>query len=205
MEQNSRKTIILASTSPRRQELLAGLRIEFDIIPSDANEDTPAEWSPQEVVSELAQRKAKAVLGKLAPHQTDGIIIGSDTVVVRDSDILGKPKDVQEAASMIRSLQGREHTVFTGVSCLDIMSGKVLTRWRSTKVRMKSMTETQVLAYAQSGEGLDKAGAYAIQGLGAMLITEIEGDYFNVVGLPLSLLGDMLLDMGYDVLTHSGT
>jgi septum formation protein len=128
------------------------------------------------------------------------VIVGSDTIVVRDGDVLGKPRDVQEAADMLRSLQGREHAVYTGVACVDALTGTRQVDCRATTVTMKALTEAQIQAYARSGEGLDKAGAYAIQGLGATIVTGIEGCYFNVVGLPLSLLVDMLKEFDIQVL-----
>ncbi|GGA36544.1 Maf-like protein [Paenibacillus physcomitrellae] len=193
------KSIILASTSPRRQELIAVLGIPFSVIPSYADETLEPEWSPEQAVSELALRKAQQVYDSLN-GRPQAIIVGSDTVVVRDEQILGKPEDEGHAAQMIASLQGRSHEVYTGVACLDAESGRAVVRSRMTRVTMKPMSEGQVSAYVRSGEGLDKAGAYGIQGLGSTLVTGIEGDYFNVVGLPLSLLADMLGEFDLDVL-----
>lgn len=179
---------------------MGNLRIPFEVMASDADETTLPSLSPQQVVTELALRKAEAVRCKLGEGHSGKVIVGSDTVVSRDGQILGKPQDEAEAAAMIRLLQGREHTVYTGVACLEAGSGRSLVEWRSTKVKMKELTESQILSYARSGEGMDKAGAYAIQGLGATLVTGIDGDYFNVVGLPLSLLSDMLSQFGIHVL-----
>lgn len=203
MKEKRNRRIILASTSPRRQELIASLRIPFDIVPSEADEDTPAEWSPDRIVESLALRKAEAVRRKLNTDQSSGIIVGSDTVVVLEDLVLGKPVDHDDAVRMLTMLQGRAHRVFTGVACIDLASGAVKVSHRETKVSMKRLSPDAVKAYARSGEPMDKAGAYAIQGLGATLIEGIEGDYFNVVGLPLSLLSDMLSEMGMDVLTES--
>lgn len=201
MESNAPRHIILASTSPRRRELIASLGIPFDIVPSHADESTPKTWTPVQIVQELARRKAEAVYHSGQFHEDSaGIIVGSDTVVVRDEIVLGKPENRQEAASMLRSLQGRSHTVYTGVACIDSRTGESLVDYRSTIVTMKELTEQEIEAYAASGEGLDKAGAYAIQGLGATIVTGIEGCYFNVVGLPLSLLVDMLRKFGVYVL-----
>lgn len=200
MEAANLPQIILASSSPRRQELLASLNIPFEVLPSHADESTPADWSPERMVKELAARKAEAVRLTLEPSRRHGIIIGSDTIVVRDGVVLGKPRTQAEAADMLRSLQGRSHTVYTGVACMDASTGARKVEYRSTTVTMKALNETQIQAYADSGEGLDKAGAYAIQGLGATLVTHIEGCYFNVVGLPVSLLADMLHDFGISIL-----
>ncbi|RUT27801.1 septum formation inhibitor Maf [Paenibacillus zeisoli] len=192
MENNQSRQIILASSSPRRRELIAGLHIPFEIIPSHADETTPEDWAPERIVTELAHRKAVAVYQSLTPARTDSIIVGSDTIVVLNGRVLGKPSSKEEAASMLRALQGQSHQVFTGVSCIDGATGDTLTDYRVTKVMMRALSKVEIAAYAESGEGLDKAGAYAIQGLGATLVTEIQGCYFNVVGLPLSLLSEML-------------
>lgn len=202
MESSSIHRVILASTSPRRKELMASLNIPFDIVPSHADETTPEHLSPAQIVTELSKRKAEAVYHSLESSSLSqgDIIVGSDTIVVRDAEVLGKPRNVDEAAAMISSLQGRSHMVYTGVTCIDSSTGKTIVDYRSTKVTMKKLTDEEVLAYARSGEGLDKAGAYAIQGLGATLVTGIEGCYFNVVGLPLSLLAEMLKQFGINVL-----
>ncbi|WP_059049646.1 Maf family protein [Paenibacillus senegalimassiliensis] len=200
MEAANLPQIILASSSPRRQELMASLSLPFEVMPSHADESTPANWPPDRMVKELAARKAEAVRLTLEPSRRHGIIVGSDTIVVRDGVVLGKPRTQAEAADMLRSLQGRSHTVYTGVACMDASTGTHKVEYRSTTVTMKALTEAQIQAYARSGEGLDKAGAYAIQGLGATIVTHIEGCYFNVVGLPISLLVDMLNDFGISVL-----
>ncbi|WP_054956382.1 Maf family protein [Paenibacillus dakarensis] len=201
MDEKASRYIILASTSPRRQELIAALRIPFEIMPSDANEDTPAGWGPSMIVENLALRKADAVYRKMSDSRSNAIIVGSDTIVVLESDILGKPVDDNDAVRMISSLQGRTHKVFTGVACVDALTGERIVRHRMTSVRMKPLNMDQVMSYVRSGEPNDKAGAYAIQGLGASIIEGIEGDYFNVVGLPISLLSDMLSEMGMHVLS----
>ncbi len=179
---------------------MASLNIPFEVVPSHADESTPAGWSPDRVVKELAARKAEAVRLTLEPSRRHGIIVGSDTIVVRDGVVLGKPRTQAEAADMLRSLQGRSHTVYTGVACMDASTGTHQVEYRSTTVTMKALNEAQIQAYARSGEGLDKAGAYAIQGLGATIVTRIDGCYFNVVGLPVSLLVDMLHDFGISIL-----
>ncbi|MEF2968016.1 Maf family protein [Paenibacillus sp. M1] len=199
MESSASRHIILASTSPRRRELVASLHIPFDVVPSHADETTPAGWTPEQIVTELAMRKADAVYRSLENCDRHGIIVGSDTIVVRDDAVLGKPKDVEEAASMLRSLQGRSHRVYTGVACVDSLTGTRRVDYRMTLVTMRPLGEREIAAYASSGEGLDKAGAYAIQGLGSTIVTGIEGCYFNVVGLPLSLLAEMLDSFGIAV------
>ncbi|RCX19863.1 septum formation protein [Fontibacillus phaseoli] len=198
LDSSAVRRIILASTSPRRRELVSSLHIPFEVMPSHADETTPEGWTPEKIVKELAKRKADAVYLTLEKSE-HGVIVGSDTIVVRDDVVLGKPKDTQEAASMLRSLQGRSHQVFTGVACVDSITGASRVDYRMTVVTMKPLTEVQIEAYAASGEGLDKAGAYAIQGLGATIVSGIEGCYFNVVGLPLSLLAEMLTSFGITV------
>ncbi len=200
LESSAARHIILASTSPRRSELVSSLHIPFEVVPSHADETTPENWTPEQIVTELAKRKADAVYRSLNPSGRQGVIVGSDTIVVRDNTVLGKPKDEQEAASMIRSLQGRSHKVYTGVACMDSVTGETRVDYRMTVVTMRSLTEEQIVAYASSGEGLDKAGAYGIQGLGATIVSGIEGCYFNVVGLPLSLLAEMLASFGITVI-----
>ena len=200
MKEKASRYIILASTSPRRQELIASLRIPFEIMGSDADEDTPFGWSPDKIVETLSLRKADAVYRKLSETCGSAVIVGSDTIVVLEGDILGKPADEQDAVRMLSGLQGRTHKVYTGVACVDAETGRSIVRHRVTSVRMKPLSEEEIVSYVRSGEPADKAGAYAIQGLGATIVDSIEGDYFNVVGLPLSLLSDMLEEMGITVL-----
>lgn len=197
---SSARHVVLASTSPRRRELLASLHIPFEVMPSDADETTPDHWAPEQIVTELALRKAKAVHATLGPASRQAVILGSDTIVVLDGQVLGKPQDEAEAASMLRSLQGRSHHVYTAVACIDAITARAEVEYRSTLVTMRALTEDEIVAYAKTGEGLDKAGAYAIQGLGAIFVTGIDGCYFSVVGLPLSLVSEMLGRFGVHVL-----
>ncbi|MEK3848822.1 Maf family protein [Paenibacillus sp. FSL R7-0340] len=192
--------IILASTSPRRKELLAFLRFPFEVVPSHADESTPESWTPQQIVETLAARKAEAVVNTAAQSKEAGLVIGSDTIVVLDGSVLGKPADHADAVRMLTALQGRTHRVYTGVACIHTGTGEMLVRHRQTKVTMKPLSQEQIVAYVNTGEPSDKAGAYGIQGMGATLVESIQGCYFNVVGLPLSLLSDMLSDFGVNVL-----
>lgn len=200
MNSKNTRPIILASTSPRRSQLLSCLELSFIVIPSHADEQVPESFTPEQVVHELSSRKAESVYTSLESMHSDAVIIGSDTIVVRDGIILGKPQDVEEAANMLTSLQGRSHQVWTGVTCLDGSTGEKHIAHCVTTVTMKSLSESEIQAYASSKEGLDKAGGYGIQGLGASIVTGIEGCYFNVVGLPLSLLSDMLKKYNIHVL-----
>ncbi|MGW8443040.1 Maf family protein [Paenibacillus sp. S33] len=192
--------IILASTSPRRKELLAFLRLPFEVVPSHADESTPESWTPQQIVETLAARKAEAVVNTATQSKEAGLVIGSDTIVVLDGSVLGKPADHADAVRMLTSLQGRTHRVYTGVACIHTGTGEMLVRHRQTEVTMKPLSQEQIVAYVNTGEPSDKAGAYGIQGMGATLVESIQGCYFNVVGLPLSLLSDMLSDFGVNVL-----
>ncbi|UMY53738.1 MULTISPECIES: Maf family protein [Paenibacillus] len=192
--------IILASTSPRRKELLAFLRLPFEVVPSHADESTPESWTPQQIVETLAARKAEAVMNTAAQSKEARLVIGSDTIVVLDGSVLGKPADHADAVRMLTALQGRIHRVYTGVACIHTGTGEMLVRHRQTEVTMKPLSQEQIVAYVNTGEPSDKAGAYGIQGMGATLVESIQGCYFNVVGLPLSLLSDMLSEFGVNVL-----
>lgn len=200
MDEKASRHMILASTSPRRRELIALLGIPFQVMPSEAGEDTPAGWKPEQVVEELALRKADAVYRKLTESDRDAVVVGSDTIVVLEDDILGKPADEADAVRMLQMLQGRRHQVYTGAACIDGVTGRSMVRHSVTSVDIKPLSTEQICAYVRSGEPMDKAGAYGIQGLGAVIVEGITGDYFTVVGLPLSLLGDMLSEMGMPVL-----
>ncbi|MGO4108033.1 Maf family protein [Paenibacillus sp. YAF4_2] len=188
--------LVLASSSPRRKELVAslGLSLPVYILSSDADESVPAEWSPAHIVEQLSLRKANATASLLRERQEAeaSLVVGADTIVVVDGQVLGKPKDRDDALSMLRSLQGRKHEVYTGVACVVVETGTATVAHRMTKVYMKPMSDEGLKGYIATGEPDDKAGAYGIQGLGATLVDKIEGCYFNVVGLPLSLLSDML-------------
>lgn len=180
--------IILASSSPRRRELLQSLGLAFEVNASNVDETTEPGLGPVEVVEQLSLRKAQAV----AKGIVDAVIIGSDTIVVLDEDILGKPNDEQDAFGMLERLQGRSHHVYSGVTCIDTGMNKTLTSHRKTRVHMKPLSHDLIQRYIATGEPMDKAGSYAIQGIGATLIESIEGCYFNVVGLPLFLLSEQL-------------
>lgn len=192
--------LILASSSPRRSELLHLLQIPFDIIPGDVDETIDPSLPPSTIVETLSMRKAQAVhqhIRSLAKVEyDDAVIIGADTIVVQDGKVLGKPADGEEAYTMLQALQGKTHEVYSGIACIQVASRRQTVVHRSTRVTMKSLTPQKILKYIESGEPMDKAGAYGIQGLGAILVDRIEGDYFNVVGLPISLLSDILEEYG---------
>jgi septum formation protein len=185
--------LVLASASPRRQELIAILGLPVQIIPSRVQEDTSDHWSPSQIVEGLSKRKADAVKDKLS-ESTDfsSIVVGSDTIVVLNGKVMGKPRDASEAEQMLQELAGEVHEVYTGITCIRISDAKTVTSHRVTKVRMRNLSSTQISRYVSTGESMDMAGAYGIQGIGSLLIESIDGCYFNVVGLPLSLLAVIL-------------
>jgi septum formation protein len=194
------RMLILASSSPRRQELIRTFRLPVRIEASLADESYSTVSSPAEIVETLALRKANAVVHSRNLDSVDGIVIGADTIVVYDNHILNKPVDDEDARRMLLMLQGHTHQVFSGIVCIDLKSGKQLVEHRITEVTMRELTKEQINRYIASGEPADKAGAYGIQGMGAALVDSIHGCYFNVVGLSLSLLSAMLNELGVDVL-----
>ncbi|MGO4271835.1 nucleoside triphosphate pyrophosphatase [Paenibacillus sp. TAF58] len=200
MSHSPKQRLILASSSPRRQELIQSLGLPYIIRVSGADETVEEKITPSELVEVLSLRKAGAVLDMLEASEKEGIIIGSDTVVVYQDEVLGKPVDEQDSFRMLKDLQGSMHQVYSGVACVDAATGKQVVSHRVTHVKMKSMSDAQILRYIATGEPKDKAGSYAIQGIGATIVESIEGDYFTVVGLPLSLLSDLLLSFEIQVL-----
>jgi septum formation protein len=173
--------LVLASKSPRRQQILRDAGISFVVRAADIPEERRPNESPFDYVRRLAQEKAGAV-----PIHPGEVVLSADTVVVIDGQVLEKPRDVSDALRMLRLLSGREHQVITGI-CLRSESPNIIDT-ASTRVRFVPLTEDELQSYAASGEPMDKAGAYAIQGLASKFIDRIEGDYFNVVGLPVALV-----------------
>jgi septum formation protein len=188
--------IILASGSPRRRELLGSIGVDFDVIPSDVPEVRAAGESPEEYVARLSREKAAAV----ARQHPDRWIVAADTTVYLGDELLEKPADVDDARRMLAAIAGRTHVVYTAVTVMNAARAYGDTRLAETEVRIAPMSEREIDWYARSGEGLDKAGAYAAQGIGAMFIDSIHGSYTNVVGLPLALLVRMLERAGIDPL-----
>ncbi|MCD7826997.1 MAG: Maf family protein [Clostridiales bacterium] len=172
--------IILASGSPRRRELLTLAGIEFKVVKSDTEEILPDGISPDEAVRLLAKEKALDVL----KQYPDEIILAADTVVAVDGKILVKPKDSEDAFSMLQMLSGRVHGVYTGVCIMSRDKTDLFTEM--TEVEFYPLTDSEIHEYVETGEPMDKAGAYGIQGKGSLLVKSIKGDYFNVVGLPLA-------------------
>ena len=174
------KKIILASASPRRKELLTTAGVEFEVLVSEADETIPEGTAPKDAAMMTAEKKALAV----AENCTDSVVIGADTIVVIDDKILGKPKDEADAVGMLRLLSGREHEVITGVCITD--GNKTEKFAQVSKVRFYDLTDEEIAAYVATKEPNDKAGSYGIQGKGCVLVESIEGDYFNIVGLPVA-------------------
>ena len=184
--------IILASGSPRRREILQGVGATFKIMISDAEEIIDASLPPYFTAEKLSLLKASDIASKLSAEGKEAVVIGADTIVVKDGEILTKPKDKDDAIRMLTLLSGKSHEVITGVTVIDTKTAKSESFYESTKVYFKKLTEDEILAYTETNEPYDKAGSYAIQGKGALLIEKIEGDYFNVVGLPVCKLSCVL-------------
>lgn len=211
--------LILASSSPRRQELIRLLGLAVELMPGDADESVEEGWTPAEIVEQLSLRKAESVRERAAG--SGGVIIGSDTIVVLDGQVLGKPKDEEDAVRMLSALQGRTHQVFSGVALVDSASArrdeavdpvdigsykilssspegkpKIMVGHTASQVTFRPMSEEEIRAYVKTGEPMDKAGAYGVQGIGSVFIEKIEGDFYSIMGLPLSLVYQMLLKLG---------
>ncbi len=191
---HSANKIVLASASPRRRELLAQVGIDFQVVPSNADETLLANETPEAHVVRLSYDKAMEVADR--PDQAGRWFIGSDTVVVRDDVILGKPVDAAEAAEMLASLSGRSHRVISGYAIHDRKSDRTLSAAVTTRVFFKDLTTREIEGYIATGEPFDKAGAYAIQGVGSFMVPKIEGSYTNVVGLPLCEVIAALEELG---------
>lgn len=186
------KRFIVASASPRRRELLENIGFRFEIIPSDADESCEEKLSPEELVKELAKRKAESVFRK----NTDSVVLGCDTVVEYGGTVLGKPSDRKEAAKMLKLLSGKVHNVHTGVYIVD--KEKTVSFINTVRVEFYELSDELIESYVATGESDDKAGAYGIQGLGSVLVKRISGDYFSVVGLPLSQTARALTEFSVD-------
>ncbi|WP_289293963.1 Maf family protein [Romboutsia ilealis] len=180
--------IILASASPRRKEILENASVKFEVMASSIEELTLDGESPCQMVMRLAFEKGMDI----ASRQKSDLIISADTIVVIDNTVLGKPENEIEARKMITSLSGRTHQVITGISLINLDNNKKIIDYVISNVKFKNLSEEDINDYIRTKESLDKAGAYGIQGYGALLVDEIQGDYFNIVGLPISRLSDLL-------------
>ena len=191
-----KRRLILASASPRRREILAGLGLSFQVQPACGEEKVKTE-DPAEAVKELALQKAREVAERTSEP---ALVIGSDTVVASRGKILGKPRDKEEAFQMLRELQDASHMVYTGVAVVDTVTGETVVHFaEGTKVSMYPMTEEWIWRYIETGEPMDKAGAYAIQGGCMPYIREIHGEYTTVVGFPAARFYQELLKKGIDL------
>jgi septum formation protein len=193
------RSLILASASPRREALLAQIGLPFRVQPSGVSEQGAVEaGDPASFVEQAARTKAEEVAARVG----DGVVLGADTVVVVGSQVLGKPDSAAQARDMLRRLSGVTHRVYTGLALVQVEGGRVARSRNAhevTSVTMRRLDEHEIEGYVATGEPLDKAGAYGIQGRGAVLVERIEGCYFNVVGLPLARLAAMLKEFGVGV------
>jgi septum formation protein len=189
--------IILASSSPRRRELLSQAGIPFVVMPGEVDEDkVELSGTPAQKAEHLAYVKALDV----ARNVKKGLVLGADTIVVSDGEIFGKPADETDARRMLESLSGKEHLVITGVALIDAGNGVVRKGFETTRVRFSKLTSQEIQAYINTGEPYGKAGAYAVQGRGALLVESLNGCYSNVVGLPLKKVAGMLKELGISVM-----
>ncbi len=190
------RIVVLASASPRRKELLKQVGLGFTVEPADVDERVTAGESPGAYALRVAANKAQTAAARVR----GGLVIAADTIVVLDGEILGKPADARDAERMLALLSGRQHQVMTALVIVDAKTGKRESRLVVTSVWFRMLSTKEIFAYAATGEPLDKAGGYGIQGKGALLVEKIEGCYFNVVGLPLSVLKEMLQSFGLEPL-----
>ena len=190
--------LVLASASPRRRELMSLLGVPFEIVVSNVTEVTDKLLPPEEMVKDLALQKARAVVENL----DKGLVLGADTIVVIAAKILGKPANEEEAFTMLKELSGQEHQVYTGIALVDKVSGGQEVAAEMTVVKFKELTDGEIRAYLATGEPFDKAGAYAIQGRAAVFIEGIKGDYYNVVGLPVYRLAQLLKRFNVEILSN---
>lgn len=190
------KILILASASKSRKELLKKLGVLFRVVPSDYEEYMDPKMPAKKLAAHLSYEKARAV----AARYKNAIIIGADTFIVFQNEFLGKPHTRQKATQMLSRLQGKQHSIITGFTVLDAQSGRRISKTVETKVTLKKLTQKEITRYAASSEPLDKAGAYTIQGLGAIFVKKVEGDFYGAAGLPLGELARVLTLFGVKVL-----
>src|SRR3989344_5942048 len=189
------KNIVLASSSPRRKEILEKTGLSFIVDPSNFEENLDQDLEPKELVKELSLGKAKDV----TKRHKNAIVIAADSVVLLNGKVLGKPHTKEKAESMLSELSGSIHSAITGFTIIDTDTGKTVSEAVETKIYFKKLTKEEIENYVETGEPLDKAGAYAIQGKGGMFVEKIEGDYYNIVGLPLANLVEKLKEFGVTV------
>lgn len=191
-----KKRLILASGSPRRRELLDKFGIDYEILPAQGEESAPPELTPGERVKALAAQKAEETAHRV--NDPTAVILAADTLVELDGEVLGKPGAGERARAMLRALSGREHRVWSGVCIRE--GERILAESECTAVRFRTLSDAEIEAYIATGEPLDKAGAYGYQGLASLFVERIEGDFFNVMGLPVCRMGQMLREFGISLL-----
>jgi septum formation protein len=191
--------LVLASSSPRRVELLKYLRLPFTVSPSLWEETFDRSWRPEKVVLELARTKAEDVARTLPPGE-NYIVLGGDTIVVLDEQVLGKPSSKDDACDMLRRLSGRSHTVYTGLAVLHLPGGEVKQGFERSDVTFRKLNDKEIISYVETGEPMDKAGAYALQGIGSAIVEKISGCYTNIIGFPMPLLVRLLRESGVAIL-----
>jgi septum formation protein len=197
MPNNEKKAkLVLASSSPRREDILKQLKLRFTIVPGKIDESKFIEKDPEKLVKKLALEKAKSVSDLVE----DALIIAADTVVIYENRILGKPADSQEAKEQLKLLRGKEHQVMTGLAVLSSDTGEVQVENNITIVKMLNISDENIDKYISTGEPLDKAGSYGIQGLGGLFVEGIKGSYYSVVGLPIHQLAEILDKFNYGIL-----
>jgi septum formation protein len=194
--QETESKIVLASSSPRRAELLRNLGVEFEVASSKVEERPHPGEAPPDYITRVARAKVVAIARTLER----GLVIGADTEVVLNGKILGKPVDAADAARMLSELSGNWHAVMTGVALYDVTTRKEVADYEKTLVRFATLTRDEIDWYVSTGEPLDKAGAYGIQGYGGLFVEEVAGNYYNVVGLPLPLVYRLARRLGYSLL-----
>lgn len=193
--------IILASKSPRRSEILKNIGIDFEVIESNYDEIFDINMTPDEIVTHLAYKKAESVSKTI---KDEAYVIGADTIVVLDSRIMGKPHDIEESFEMLKSLSGKWHRVYSGICVIKTISSQYFSGFEATDVKIKELSDKEIHGYINTGESLDKAGSYAIQGVGSLLVEKINGCYFNIVGLPVFKLFSLLEKFGINLLELRG-
>ena len=194
MTEKKEPSIILASASPRRADLLTAIGVIFELVPSHVSERP----HPQEAPADYIMRLARAKVVEVARKRDSGLVIGADTIVVLDGRLLGKPEDSADAQRMLRLLSGKWHAVMTGVSLYDATTKREVADYDKTLVRFAQLSDSEINWYVGTGEPFDKAGAYGIQGMGALFVEEIAGNYHNVVGLPIPLVYRLAKRLGYE-------
>ncbi|MCK4667729.1 septum formation inhibitor Maf [Candidatus Dependentiae bacterium] len=193
------RKLILASSSPRRKKILTDLGLQFEVIPPEISEEVKPNESPKDFAIRCSTDKAKEVAKK---H--NGIIISADTIVVLENKIIGKPKDKDDAVQILKSLSGKKHQVITGITLFDSESQKLISDFVQTDVWITKLNDDDIEKYINTFEPSDKAGAYAAQGKGAVLVERVDGDFFNVVGLPVFKLYKLLKEFNIDLLKYPG-